>query len=63
MSDRVTLGVDPKVESRDILITRVDAAVDWMRKNSVWPMPMGAPVGPLRKVLLKVAEPSWPDWP
>ena len=41
MSARVTLGVDQKVESRDILITRVDAAVDWMRKNSVWPMPMG----------------------
>ena len=41
MSERVELGFDQKVESRDIIITRVDAAVDWMRKNSVWPLPMG----------------------
>jgi len=41
MSERVELGFDQKVESRDIVITRVDAAVDWMRKNSVWPLPMG----------------------
>ncbi|MEI8315224.1 MAG: NADH-quinone oxidoreductase subunit NuoB [Verrucomicrobiota bacterium] len=41
MSERVELGFDQKVESRDVIITRVDAAVDWMRKNSVWPLPMG----------------------
>ena len=41
MSDLVSIGVDQKVESRDIIITRVDAAIDWMRKNSVWPLPMG----------------------
>ena len=41
MSERVEIGFDQKVESRDIIITRVDAAVDWMRKNSVWPLPMG----------------------
>ena len=41
MSERIAIGVDQKVESRDVIITRVDAAVDWMRKNSIWPMPMG----------------------
>ena len=41
MSERIEIGFDQKVESRDIIITRVDAAVDWMRKNSVWPLPMG----------------------
>ena len=40
MSERIEIGFDQKVESRDIIITRVDAAVDWMRKNSVWPLPM-----------------------
>ncbi|MEI8064053.1 MAG: NADH-quinone oxidoreductase subunit NuoB [Verrucomicrobiota bacterium] len=41
MSERVDVGFDQKVESRDVIITRVDAAVDWCRKNSVWPLPMG----------------------
>ncbi len=34
------LGYDSKVEG-NIVITRVDAAINWMRKNSLWPMPMG----------------------
>jgi len=41
MSERLTIGVDQKIESRDLIVTRLDAAVDWCRKNSVWPMPMG----------------------
>ncbi len=41
MSERVAIGVDQKVESRDLIVTRLDAAVDWCRKNSVWPLPMG----------------------
>jgi NADH-quinone oxidoreductase subunit B len=41
MSERIAIGVDQKIESRDLIITRVDAAVDWCRKNSVWPLPMG----------------------
>jgi len=32
---------DPKVEGRDVIVTRLDAAVDWVRKNSCWPMPLG----------------------
>ena len=31
---------DSKVEG-NIVFTRVDAAINWMRKNSLWPMPMG----------------------
>jgi len=31
---------DSKIEG-NIIFTRVDAAMNWMRKNSLWPMPMG----------------------
>jgi NADH-quinone oxidoreductase subunit B len=41
MSQTITAAVDPKIEGRDVIITRVDAAIDWVRKNSCWPMPMG----------------------
>jgi NADH-quinone oxidoreductase subunit B len=27
--------------AQDVIVTRLDAAINWMRKNSVWPMPMG----------------------
>ena len=31
---------DSKIEG-NVILTRVDAAINWMRKNSLWPMPMG----------------------
>lgn len=34
-------GFDPKVEGRDMIVTRLDTAIDWARKNSLWPLPMG----------------------
>ena len=34
------VAYDSKVEG-NIIITRLDAAINWMRKNSLWPMPMG----------------------
>src|SRR6187402_2400243 len=34
------VGYNSKVEG-DVVVTRVDAALNWFRKNSVWPMPMG----------------------
>ena len=38
---RVTAAAyDSKIEG-NVIITRVDAAINWMRKNSLWPMPMG----------------------
>jgi NADH-quinone oxidoreductase subunit B len=41
---RARLGAEEKAmnaPSQDVIVTRVDAAIDWVRKNSVWPMPMG----------------------
>lgn len=35
-----TVGYTGQLES-DAIITRLDAAIDWIRKNSLWPMPMG----------------------
>jgi len=32
---------DPRIEGRDIIVTRLDSALNWARKNSCWPMPMG----------------------
>lgn len=29
------------VAEGDVIITRLDAALNWFRKNSLWPMPMG----------------------
>lgn len=34
------MGYNSKVEG-NIVLTTLDAAVNWMRKNSLWPMPMG----------------------
>jgi NADH-quinone oxidoreductase subunit B len=41
MSATITTAVDPRAESRDVMVTRVDAAIDWIRRNSCWPQPMG----------------------
>ncbi len=41
MSEKRETAFDPKVEGRDVIVTRLDAAVDWVRKNSCWPMPLG----------------------
>jgi NADH-quinone oxidoreductase subunit B len=34
------IGYDSKIEG-DVIHTRLDAALNWFRKNSLWPMPMG----------------------
>lgn len=31
---------DSKVEG-NVIVTRADAAINWVRKNSLWPMPLG----------------------
>ncbi len=33
-------GYNSKIEG-EIVVTRLDAALNWFRKNSLWPMPMG----------------------
>ena len=34
------VGYNSKVEG-DVIVTRLDAALNWFKKNSLWPMPMG----------------------
>jgi NADH-quinone oxidoreductase subunit B len=40
MPTQSEIGYDSKIEG-DVVVTTVDAALNWFRKNSVWPMPMG----------------------
>jgi len=40
MSQTTEFGYDSRIEG-DVIHTRVDAAINWFRKNSIWPMPMG----------------------
>ena len=40
MSDVSPIAYDSKIEG-NIIFTKVDAAINWMRSNSLWPMPMG----------------------
>ncbi|MDE3068880.1 MAG: NADH-quinone oxidoreductase subunit NuoB [Verrucomicrobiota bacterium] len=40
MRTETEIGYDSKIEG-EVVVTRVDAALNWFRKNSVWPMPMG----------------------
>ena len=43
MRTNTEIGYDSKIEG-DVIVTRVDAALNWFRKNSIWPMPMGSGV-------------------
>ncbi|PXA03411.1 NADH-quinone oxidoreductase subunit B [Coraliomargarita sinensis] len=38
--DQKTVAYDSKVEG-EVIVTQADAVINWIRKNSVWPMPMG----------------------
>ena len=38
--DQKTLAYDSKVEG-EVIVTQADAVINWIRKHSVWPMPMG----------------------
>ncbi|HXI52475.1 MAG TPA: NADH-quinone oxidoreductase subunit NuoB [Candidatus Saccharimonadales bacterium] len=40
MQTGTEIGYNSKIEG-DVVVTRVDAALNWFRKNSLWPMPMG----------------------
>ena len=35
------MGLEAKLNSDGFLITKLDAILQWARKNSIWPMPMG----------------------
>ena len=38
--DKKELAYNSKQES-EVIVTRADAVINWVRKHSVWPMPMG----------------------
>lgn len=40
MNALAPVGYDSKVEG-NVIFTQLDAAINWMRSNSLWPMPMG----------------------
>ncbi len=40
MQTKAEIGYNTRIEG-DVVITRLDAALNWCRKNSLWPMPMG----------------------
>ena len=39
-AEQTLAAYDSKIEG-NIIFTKMDAAINWMRKNSMWPMPMG----------------------
>lgn len=39
-STQAEVGYNTKIEG-DVVVTQVDAVLNWFRKNSLWPMPMG----------------------
>ena len=40
MQTNTEIGYNSKIEG-EVIVTRADAALNWFRKNSLWPMPMG----------------------
>jgi len=40
MQTQTEIGYNSKVEG-EVIVTRLDSALNWFRKNSLWPMPMG----------------------
>jgi len=40
MAEISPVAYDSKIEG-NVIFTRLDTAINWMRKNSLWPMPMG----------------------
>src|SRR5512137_1238659 len=40
MLTKSEMAYDSKIEG-EVVVTRLDAAINWFRKNSLWPMPMG----------------------
>jgi NADH-quinone oxidoreductase subunit B len=40
MESQSEIGYNSKIEG-DVVVSRMDAVLNWFRKNSLWPMPMG----------------------
>ena len=39
-AENTLAAYDSKIEG-NVIFTKLDAAINWMRANSMWPMPMG----------------------
>ncbi len=46
MSNTTQAAYDSKIEG-NVIFTKLDSAINWMRKNSLWPMPMGLACWPI----------------
>jgi len=40
MNKHTVIGYDSRIEG-DVVVSRLDAVINWFRKHSIWPMPMG----------------------
>ncbi len=40
MQKSTEIGYNSKIEG-EVIVTKLDSALNWFRKNSLWPMPMG----------------------
>src|ERR1044072_4759929 len=40
VTSNTELGYNTKIEG-DVVVSRADAVINWIRNNSMWPMPMG----------------------
>ena len=40
VSPNTELAYNSKIEG-EVIVSRVDAVINWIRSNSIWPMPMG----------------------
>tara|TARA_B100001248_G_scaffold260540_1_gene249084 strand:+ start:100286 stop:100798 length:513 start_codon:yes stop_codon:yes gene_type:complete len=39
-TENLEVGYNSRIEG-DVIVSKADAVINWVRKNSVWPMPMG----------------------
>jgi len=40
MNTNTVIGYDSRIEG-DVVVSRLEAVINWFRKHSIWPMPMG----------------------
>ena len=59
------LAYNGKIEG-DVIVTKADAAINWIRTNSMWPMPMGLAccaielmATAVRRIYDQMAAPKW----
>src|SRR5881392_3685134 len=65
MPETRSTAFDSKIEG-NVIFTRFDAALNWVRKNSLWPMPMGLAccaielmAAAVKRIYEQMPEPKW----